>query len=584
MNIASALRKKWPILLIIPLCLVFTCLAYSRLCDRTPAIDDAYITFTYAKNIAAGHGFVYTPGFEKVQGSTSALWTYLAAGAYRWFPQPIFWLLVFNVAVVGAALVCFFVEADRALEDSAPQLHPLSTGLLLAWVFAAPGFIVWATVTVLDTGLWIALILFSFTCLLRGVRADRLPVVSIPLALLSPLLIVSRPEAMLWIPVIVVMYGVLLWHKRRHWGAVFAALAVQGMWAAAWMGGLIWWRIRTFGYPLPNTYYAKVSGNRWQNLTEGTIYDLQFIASNGFLVVFLILLGFAAWRLLLMLAGKGSDVSVAGARQAAILAITVVFVGTGFAVPLATGGDHFAQFRFLQPIWPVLGFGGLFAFQWLFASRLGYLQRLPRFAPAIFSAMGFLVIAASNQSKWLPRKIDPKQEWGIEIDYAIAREGMAIARRFEKVFEPGQLPSIGVIVTGGIGYEYKGRILDLMGLNLPAMALYSRERKGNKNHAAFAEPVFWNLRPEVVDPFMAGKIIEVSPLKKFGFSTKVLRGLFDKPEFLANYSLVAIGNEQEGYICGHFLNGVAERLRPLPGMTVYRWNPEKMVNEPLPQS
>ena len=41
-------------------------------------IDDAYITFRYAENIAAGHGFVYNQG-EHVLGSTTPLFCLLLA-------------------------------------------------------------------------------------------------------------------------------------------------------------------------------------------------------------------------------------------------------------------------------------------------------------------------------------------------------------------------------------------------------------------------------------------------------------------------------------------------------------------------
>lgn len=36
-------------------------------------VDDAYISFRYAENLAAGHGLVFNPG-ERVEGWTSFLW------------------------------------------------------------------------------------------------------------------------------------------------------------------------------------------------------------------------------------------------------------------------------------------------------------------------------------------------------------------------------------------------------------------------------------------------------------------------------------------------------------------------------
>lgn len=43
--------------------------------------DDVFITYTYSRNIATGHGFVFNPG-ERVQGTTTPLYTLFVAGVY----------------------------------------------------------------------------------------------------------------------------------------------------------------------------------------------------------------------------------------------------------------------------------------------------------------------------------------------------------------------------------------------------------------------------------------------------------------------------------------------------------------------
>ena len=48
---------------------------------RSP-LDDAFISFRYAHNLAAGHGLVYNVG-ERVEGFTNLLWTLLLAGGIR---------------------------------------------------------------------------------------------------------------------------------------------------------------------------------------------------------------------------------------------------------------------------------------------------------------------------------------------------------------------------------------------------------------------------------------------------------------------------------------------------------------------
>src|SRR6202022_2682648 len=53
-----------------------------RLLTGPHAIDDAYITFRYARNLAEGLGLVYNPG-EWVLGTTAPLWAILLGGGYK---------------------------------------------------------------------------------------------------------------------------------------------------------------------------------------------------------------------------------------------------------------------------------------------------------------------------------------------------------------------------------------------------------------------------------------------------------------------------------------------------------------------
>ena len=51
----------------------------ARLVPGERMVDDAYITFRYARNLVEGAGFVYNPG-ERVLGTTTPLYTLLMAG------------------------------------------------------------------------------------------------------------------------------------------------------------------------------------------------------------------------------------------------------------------------------------------------------------------------------------------------------------------------------------------------------------------------------------------------------------------------------------------------------------------------
>ena len=103
-----------------------------------PAIvDDAYITFRYAENIAAGKGFVFNPQDGPVQGTSTPLFTLLlAAGRLAGLPCGAATLLL---SVLGAALTYTFgtLLLKKALEklvERQPHFEgsrPFLTGGLL---------------------------------------------------------------------------------------------------------------------------------------------------------------------------------------------------------------------------------------------------------------------------------------------------------------------------------------------------------------------------------------------------------------------------------------------------------------------
>src|SRR3990170_6336850 len=67
-------RRSWAVLVAL---IVILALA-ARLIPGPRTIDDAYITFRYARNLLAGNGFVFNPG-ERVLGTTTPLYTLLLA-------------------------------------------------------------------------------------------------------------------------------------------------------------------------------------------------------------------------------------------------------------------------------------------------------------------------------------------------------------------------------------------------------------------------------------------------------------------------------------------------------------------------
>src|SRR5205814_1773519 len=66
-------------------------------------VDDAFIVYRYAANLAHGHGFVFNPG-ERVEGVTCFLWTLIlapCAAADLSLPRAAPWL----TAIAGLLIV-----------------------------------------------------------------------------------------------------------------------------------------------------------------------------------------------------------------------------------------------------------------------------------------------------------------------------------------------------------------------------------------------------------------------------------------------------------------------------------------------
>jgi hypothetical protein len=87
------------------------------------AIEDAYITFRYARNLARGLGLVFNAG-EKVMGFTSPLWTVWCSLGIALHVDPVVWTRVSTLALECVALVL----VTRMLLEK--------FGALSAWAFA----------------------------------------------------------------------------------------------------------------------------------------------------------------------------------------------------------------------------------------------------------------------------------------------------------------------------------------------------------------------------------------------------------------------------------------------------------------
>ncbi len=303
---------------------LYALMAMWLLSSGVEAIDDAYISLRYARNLVRGVGLVYNPG-EYVQGYTNFSWVLIMAGVLAAGLPPVLTLCILG-GLAGAAVV------SLTAYWSASRMAPgLVTGAVAPVLLAANlGLVVWS-LRGLETGLFTLLILAGGLLYLR--RTPMKPV-SISVVLLFAAASLTRPEGVLALSLTLAHMVLVRWRQGRRVLARedLPALALFVVILAVYAGGMTWY----YGEPLPNTFHAKVGGPV-ESMARGGGYLWKFARyGTGFPLLVLPLA---------LLPRRRTDLT----RSYAAL------MTAGFAVYVAlVGGDVFPAYRFLVPIFPFL--------------------------------------------------------------------------------------------------------------------------------------------------------------------------------------------------------------------------------------
>ncbi len=251
-------------------------------------IEDAAISFAYARNWAEGEGLVPYPGAERVEGYSNPTWVLLLAIG-EWFGVDGFRSSKVMQAVLGAFTVPLVYllgrEASRRGDTGVPVV--------------AAGFLALSTTHAIWSASGLENALFSFllaAALLRSaveIRAGGFPWS----AALWMLLALTRPEAILYAAVAGAMTAVFTLH--RGVGHTFRWLTVFFVPFIAYHAV----RIVYFAWEFPQTYYAKMGTKQPHPLAwnrRGWTYVRQWAATlwtGYYLPLYLLALsGSRGWR------------------------------------------------------------------------------------------------------------------------------------------------------------------------------------------------------------------------------------------------------------------------------------------------
>jgi arabinofuranosyltransferase len=315
-RLASAVRWEMLILLA-PLQLLFS---------PFTIIDDAYISFRYAFNLAHGHGLVYNLG-ERVQGMTNLLWTLILA-------VPIAAGLPVEPVAVGLGIafgLLAIMDTWRLCRHLGVTCWPAWGAIVVLGLY--PGY--WRTVASgLEGGL------FAFL-LMRTLLAVNSSAPAYVAGLWGGLLFMTRPESIVVIPLCALYMLVALEYRTLpRWSIVWRrVMPLLVAWLAV-ITAVSAWRLAYFGAVLPNTIIAKSvplsTPVILANIRLGLLYWRDFLATSLPLAVGTVLAPLLA------------------SRMAAVW-LCLAVIGAQVPVILLNGGDWMPHYRLLAIYAPVQG-------------------------------------------------------------------------------------------------------------------------------------------------------------------------------------------------------------------------------------
>lgn len=430
--------------------------------------DDAFISFRYAHNLAAGDGLRYNLGVSPpVEGFSNFLWTLLLAGLALAGLDPV---------VMAPAISCLFGLAlaavvFRFLLRGARRNASGRGGAVAALFFMAtfPPFFVWCT-----GGLETMLFAFLLFVTYEGLLGDSLRPRPVRAGLCAALLVLCRPEGIIWAAALGGLY--LADQKTRpdksaRSGRPLRPLAVFCILFVSTAGLFLAFRYAYYERLLPNTAQIKVSLSG-AVLQRGANYVIHFALT--FLTPALLLAAIP------FLAFKGRPRAEGSQPRSAfdrtVIHAAVLIAGCA-AYSIAAGGDFMAMGRFMVPATPF--FALLFAAAF---SRLAARTAIPPIAlwALVAACLTVQALPAFNRDL-MPRSVLEafKFRWRIPHETKSEYEQWSFMNHNQKKWAAAgkalreyasEGDSIVLLNIGAIGYYSKLFVYDECGLVDPHVA------------------------------------------------------------------------------------------------------------------
>jgi len=284
-------------------------------------MDDAFISFRYAKNLIDGHGLVWNIG-ERVEGYSNFSWTMLIVG-FMWMgvsPETSTYLMGLVLHIT-----CLLLTYQLALKVLKNRNWSLLVMILTGTSYSVSGL----ATSGLETPLQLLLFLLTGYVYASGLKDGWTNRRILFLSLILNFALLTRPDSI--VLVVAAAVGLLLsqkvWNLRSLGRFVVPFLLVSLT--------FLLWKQSYYGSILPNSYYAKVRG------ASGLWYGLFYVYLFSVTYLYMPFILMSVWKV----KSLWKDNPIAGHLA--------LFCGLWLSYIVYVGGD-FMDFRFLVAIWSFL--------------------------------------------------------------------------------------------------------------------------------------------------------------------------------------------------------------------------------------
>ena len=406
-------------------------------------VDDAAITWAYARSIAAGAGPVLQPGAPAAEGWSNPTWLAVFV-VVTWLGLPLVLSAKALALACCAGVFAGFSVAARALCPR-PALVAGVAGCVTA---AVPSFVIWSF-SGLENPLYALLVTWLAVVMVRGpVTSPRVAALAGALAAGAAM---TRPDGAVYLAAFPAV--ALLVARRRGVAPAAVSLAV----AAVPVGAYLVWRVHRFGLLVPNTAIAKGQG-----APEGGML-LELGGYGGVLVASSAVLGAVA--LVVVPAARSGLVALLVPLMLALVAYAVL------------EPDWMGELRFATPVWPLAAL--------LLVVAVAVLRSR---AAAVLG----LVAVAASLLVWVPAARAFRASPTVPVCLVAQIDGRAMNGYLDATTDPA--PTLLVPDVGGAALVGRARVVDLVGLTEPTVARDWR----TGDMAGLRDHVFLRARPTLI--------------------------------------------------------------------------------------